>query len=160
MLVLLFIRSAVSDSVTPWQTARLRGILQARILEWVVIPFSRDLPDPGMIKPASPGWQVDSLHWATWEALSLISASHYTLSPPLLVIPFLFSHSFISDSLQPHGQQHAKLPCPSSSPGACSNSCPASRWCHSTISSSVVPFSSCLGSFPASGSSPMSRLFT
>ena len=55
-------------------------------------------------------------------------------------------------SLQPHGLQHARLPCPSPIPGAYSNSCPSSRWCHPTISSSVIPFSSCLQSFPASGS--------
>ena len=66
----------------------------------------------------------------------------------------------MSDSLRPHGLQHAKLPCPSPTPRACSNSCPLSRWCHPTISSSVVPFSSCLQSFPASRSSPMSQFFT
>ena len=66
----------------------------------------------------------------------------------------------MSDSLWPHGLQHARLPCPSLSPWVCSNSCPLSWWCHSTIWSSVVPFSSCLQSFPASGSSPMSRFFT
>ena len=72
----------------------------------------------------------------------------------------LFSHSVMSDSLRPHGLKHARLPCPSPTPGACSNSCPSSQWCHPTISSSVVPFSSCLQSFPASGSFPMSQLFT
>ena len=66
-------------------------------------------------------------------------------------LSILFSHSVVSDSLRPHGLQHARLPCPSPTPGACSNSCPLSRWCHPTISSSVVPFSSCLQSFPASG---------
>ena len=71
-----------------------------------------------------------------------------------------FSHSVLSDSLWPHGLQHARLPCPSTTPGAYSNSCPSSRWCHPIISSSVVPFSSCLQSFPASGSFPMSWLFT
>ena len=60
----------------------------------------------------------------------------------------------------PHGLQHTRLPCPSPSPGACSNSCPLSQWCPSTISSSVAPFSSCLQSFLASGSFPMSWLFT
>ena len=58
-----------------------------------------------------------------------------------------------------HGLQHTKLPCPSPTPGACSNSCPLSQWCHPTISSSVVPFSSHLQSFPASESFPMSQLF-
>ena len=70
-----------------------------------------------------------------------------------------FSRSVVSNSLQPHGLQHARLPCPSPSPRACSNSCPLSRWCHPTISSSVVPFSSCLQSFPASGSFLMSQFF-
>ena len=71
----------------------------------------------------------------------------------------LFSCSVVSDSLWSHGLQHARLPCPSLYPGVCSNSCPLSWWCLPTISSSVSPFSSCLQSFPASGSFPMSRLF-
>ena len=65
----------------------------------------------------------------------------------------------MSSSLWSHGLQHARIPCPSPSPGVCSNSCPSSWWCHPTISSSVVPFSSCLQSLPASGSFPMSWLF-
>ena len=72
----------------------------------------------------------------------------------------LFCHSITSDSLQPQVVQQASLPCPSPSAGACSNSCPLSWWYHPTISPSVVPFSSCLLSFPASGSFPMSQLFT
>ena len=59
-----------------------------------------------------------------------------------------------------HGLKHARLPCPSPTPRACSKSCPSSRWCHPTISSSIVPFSSCLHSFPASGSFPMTQFFT
>ena len=70
-----------------------------------------------------------------------------------------FSCSIVSDSLWPHGLQHTRLPCPSPTPGACSNSYPSSRWCHPIISSSVVPFSSCLQSFPASGSFPLSQFF-
>ena len=70
-----------------------------------------------------------------------------------------FSCSFMSDSLQPHGLQHTRLPCPLPTPGACSNSCPLSQWCHPTISSSVIPFSSHLHSFPASGSFQMSQFF-
>jgi len=65
----------------------------------------------------------------------------------------------VSDCLQPHELQHARLPCSSPTPGACSNSCPLNWWCHPTISSSVVPFSSCLQSFPASGSFPISQFF-
>ena len=70
-----------------------------------------------------------------------------------------FSHSVVSDSLWPHGLQHARLSCPSPTPRACSGSCPLTWWCHPTISSIVFPFS-CLQSFPASGSFPMSQFFT
>ena len=70
-----------------------------------------------------------------------------------------FSHSVVSDPLWPHGLQHTRPPCPSPAPGVYSNSCPLSRWCHPNISSSVIPFSSCLQSFPASGSFLMSQLF-
>ena len=70
------------------------------------------------------------------------------LSPHICPLLLLFSHSVVSDSLQPHGLQHARLPC-SSSPGVCSNSCPWSQWCHPTILYSVIHFSSCPQSFPA-----------
>ena len=70
-----------------------------------------------------------------------------------------FSRSVVFDSLWPHGLQHARFPCLIPSPRVYSNSCPLSQWCHPTISSSVVPFSSCLKSFPASESFPMSRCF-
>ena len=72
----------------------------------------------------------------------------------------LFSRSVVSNSLRPHGLQFARLPCPSPSPGACSSSCPLSWWCHPIISSSVVPFSFCPQSFPASVSFLMSQVFT
>ena len=71
----------------------------------------------------------------------------------------LFSGSVMSNSLPPHRLQHSRLPCPSPSPGVCSNSCPLSQWYHPTISSSDIPFSSCLQSFPESGSFPMSQFF-
>ena len=77
-----------------------------------------------------------------------------------LKISVQFSRSVLSDSLQLHGLQHARLPCPSPTPGACSNSCPSNWWCHPTISSSVIPFFSCFQAFPAAGSFPMSQLFT
>ena len=68
-----------------------------------------------------------------------------------------FSCSVMSDSLQPHESQHTRPPCPSPTPGVYSNSCPLSRWCHPTISFSIIPFSSCLQTFPASGSFQMSQ---
>ena len=72
----------------------------------------------------------------------------------------LFSCSVLSKSLRSHGLQHTRLPCPSPTPGACSYSCPLSHWCHPTILSPVIPFSSRLQSFPASGSFQMSHFFT
>ena len=84
----------------------------------------------------------------------------YSLAPwKGLWLWLLFSHSVVSDSLHPCGLQHARLPCPSPTPRACSNSSPLSRWCHSTISSSVFPCSSCLQSFSASESFTMSQFF-
>ena len=71
-----------------------------------------------------------------------------------------FSLSVVSNPLQPHGLQHPRLSYLKPTPGACSNSCPLSRWCHPTISSSVIPFSSCPQSFPVSGSFQMSQHFT
>ena len=81
---------------------------------------------------------------------------------PHLIYPFFcqFSHSVMSDSLRPHGLQHARPPCPSPTPRAYLSSCLSSRWCHPTTSSSLIPFSSCPQSFPASGSFQMSQLFT
>ena len=70
-----------------------------------------------------------------------------------------FNHSVMSDSLRPHYPQHARPPCPSPTAGIYPNPCPLSRWCHPTISSSVIPFSSYPQSFPASGSFPMSQFF-
>ena len=71
-----------------------------------------------------------------------------------------FIRSVVSDFFWPHGLQHTRPPCPSPTPRACSNSCPSSWWCHLTISSSVFPFFTCLQSFPASGSFPVSQFFT
>ena len=78
-------------------------------------------------------------------------------SPHLKLV--VFRPQVMSDSLWLHGLQHITLPCPSLSLRVCSNSCPLSQWCHPTISSSVIPFSSCLQSFPASGSFTVSRFF-
>ena len=90
------------------------------------------------------------------RVLKLCAWMEYIISSKVLLLQF--SCSVVSNSLWPHGLQHARLPCPSPTPGACSNSCPSSQWCHPTILSSVVPFS-CLQSFPASGSCQMSQFF-
>ena len=101
----------------------------------------------------SPGvGNGNSLQYFAWEIL-------WTERILVGYGPLLFSCSVVSDSLWLHGLQHARLLCPSLSPRTCSNSCPLSRWCHPTISFSVIPFSSCPQSFPASGSFQMSQLF-
>ena len=81
------------------------------------------------------------------------------MTPYIVNDVLLFSRSVDSHSLWPHELQHARLSCPSPSPGACSNSCPLSRWCQPTITFSVNPFSSCLQYFPTSRSFPMNQLF-
>ena len=95
------------------------------------------------------------VHWEVQgsELRSIMSVSH--------MINYItqLSHSVMSSSLQPHGLQRTRPPCPSPTPRVYSNSCPLSHWCHPTISSSVVPFSSRIQSFPASGSFPMSHFF-
>jgi len=87
----------------------------------------------------------------------------YLYQNKIFFLPFnafvQFSRSVVSDSLQPHGLQHTRVPCPSPTPRACSNSCPSSWWCRPTISSSVIPFCCCLQSFWALGSSPVSQFF-
>ena len=127
----------------------VHGIIPARILKWVAMPSSRRSS-----QPRDHTCLLRLLHWqvgffttgATWEAhvYQLVQSNR----------------SVVSDSLQPHGLQHARFPCPSPTTRACSNSRPSSRWCHLIIWSSVVLFSSCLQSFPASGSFPVSQFFT
>ena len=102
------------------------------------------------------------------KKVTMVAKWNHTYKP-LIMVPdanvlgcysVQFNHSVVSDSLWLHGLQHARLPCPSPNFGICLNSCPSSWWCHPAISSFIVPFSSCLQSFPASGSFPMSQFFT
>ena len=95
--------------------------------------------------------------WISYENLFLFFAQNLFLK---LCRTVQFSRSFVSDPLQPHGLKHARPPCLSPTPGIYSNSCPLSQSCHPTISPSVIPFSSRLHSFPASGSFQMSQFFT
>ena len=112
------------------------------------------------------GWNLWEIDQKQTQNLSLRHFYNSCINPiyfPALFISVQFSsvaQSVVSDSLQPHGLQHARLPCPSPTPRVYSNSCPSSRWWHPTILSSVVPFFSCLQSFPASGSFQMSQFFT
>ena len=103
---------------------------------------------------------VSSLH-LRFHLFAHLTTLRYTISvPSLLESSVQFSCSVVSDSLRPHALQHTRLPCPSPTPRVYSNSCPLSWWRHPTSSSSVVPFSSCLQSLPASGSFQMSQFFT
>ena len=110
----------------------IRGIFQAKVLEWGAIAFSRN----------------------SYKEMQLMAPK------PFFFFSVQFSCSVVSDSLRAHGLQHARPPCPLPTPGACSNSCPLSQWCHPTISSPDIPFSSLLQSLPASGSFPISLFFT
>ena len=107
--------------------------------------------------------QWETLFWGAPKSLQMVTAAMklrlLLLGRKAVTDLFQFSCSVMFDSLQPHEPQHARPPCPSATPGVYPNSCPLSWWCHLTISSSVVPFSSCLQSFPTSGSFPMSHLF-
>ena len=118
---------------------------------WSGLPFPppEHLPDAG-IEPVSP-------------MSPALAGRLFTSEPPgkpSSDCSVQFSCSVVSDSLRPHEPQHARLPCPSPTSGVYPNPCPLSWWCHPTISSSVIPFSSCPQSFPASGSFQMSQLFT
>ena len=96
-----------------------------------------------------------------WPGLKLTASSHTVpLCPYYILSSVQFSCSVMSDSLQPHESQHSRPPCPSPTPGVHSDSRPSSQWCHPAMSSSVIPFSSCPQSLPASGSFPMNQLFT
>ena len=102
-----------------------------------------------------------SLHRFVSSLISFISIIQFSVYRSFASFSSVqFSGSVVSDSLWPHEPQHARPPCPLPTPGIHPNSCPSIRWCHPTISSSVVPFSSCPQSFPASESFPVSPLFT
>ena len=98
--------------------------------------------------------------WAEWNMHELSHIASRQISEYWHISSVQFSHSVVSDSLRPHESQHARPPCPSTTTGVYSNSCPSSQCCHTAISSSVVPISSFPQSLPASGSFPMSQLFT
>ena len=101
----------------------------------------------------------DSCPLSQWCHLTILSSvTLFSSCPPSFSALVQFSRSVISDSLRPHELQHARLLCPSLSPRICSDSCPLSQWCHPTVLCSVIPFS-CLQSFPASGSFPVSQFF-
>ena len=106
---------------------------------------------------------VSAFEYTIWVGHNFSSkeqASFNFMAAVTIWSDFQFSCSVVSNSLRPYGLKDARLPCSSHTPGTCGNSCPSSRWCHPTISSSVIPFSSCFQSFPAWGSFLVSQLFT
>ena len=151
--------SVASDSCAPMDCSLLgssvRGVLQARILEWVAISYCREsswLGDQTCVPCISciGRWILYWLTHQTEEAWFLDQYSEHISSVQ-------FSRSVVSDSLRPHESQHARPPCPSPNPRVHSGSRPPSQWCHPAISSSVVPFFSCPQSLPASKPFPMSQ---
>ena len=151
-----------------WRESWIRGPWRGRLVEgssvgqreaWTELMPTVTSADPQLEGPSKRPWfwaeaQVFLLYAEKSLDVSCLEGCGFGTGTSLL-----FSHSVFSDSLWPHGLQHARLPCPSPSPGACSNSCPLIRWCHPTISSSVGPYSSCLHYFPASGFFPVSQFF-
>ena len=121
-------------------------------------------PDPRLqaSSSAGTGWRHACPHWGQMSNRWITSMlSFQDLKERIISLSSVqFSCSVVSDSLQPHGPQHGRPPCPSPTPWVYSNSYPLNQWCHPTISSSVVPFYSHLQSFPASGSFQMSQFFT
>ena len=145
--------SCVRLFVTLWITARQAplsmGFFRQEYWSRLSCPPPGNLPKPrikpmSLLSPASTG----GFFATVWPGKLLLKGS------------VQFSLSVMCDSLWPRRLQHTRLPCPSPTPGACSNSFPSSQWCHPTISSSVIPLSSCPLSFPASGSLLMSQFFT
>ena len=120
-------------------------------LPYLILFFSVYLPTPHI--PLLWVFSVSNfLLWITSYSVSCFQSVSQSVSQ--------FSRSVVYNSLWPHESEHARPPCPSPTPGVHSDSCPSSPWCHLAISSSVVPFSSCPQSLPASESFPMSQLFT
>ena len=118
-----------------------------------------------VLLPGKSHGQRSLVGYSPWGHKSMTGLNDSTTTKPQYsyqsepISSVQFSHSVRSDSLQPHESQHTRPPCPSPTPGVYSNSCPSSRWCHPAISPSVVLFSSCPQSLPASGSFPMSQRF-
>ena len=155
------------------------GILQARTLEWVAISCSnawkwkvkgKSLSHVWLL--ATPWTAARQEYWSgpgmdrfilfniSWQGKNVADITTFSHSISTYWVRFSSVAQWCLTFCNPGARQHSRLPCPSPTPGVCSDSCPSSRWCYPTISSSILPFSSCLQSFPASGSFPMSQFFT
>ena len=120
----------------------------------ILVPRAGTEPRLPALEAHSPNYWTAKHNSPCWYTFYILYLVYF-----LYTWSVQFSRSVVSDSLRPHELQHARAPCPSPTPGVYPNSCPLSQWCHLTISFSVIPFSSCLQSFPASGSFQMSQLF-
>ena len=127
--------------------------LSVFLLHWLLVQFLKMFSDLFIKRK----WTHKQESLSNFKPCFLYQSPSQTLLP--LLSSLQFSHSVMSDSLQPQGLQQARPPCPSPTPRVYSNSCPSSHWCHPTISSSVFPFSSCLQSLPASESFQMYQCF-
>ena len=147
----------------------VHGIFQAIVLEWIAISFSRGSSQSrdrtqvshivDTLPSEPPGMSINS-HKYRQIVAGVILGIFWILKKIFPIHSVQFSCSIMSNSLRPYVVQRARPPCPLPTPRAYSSSCPLSQWCHPTISSTVIPFSSCPQSFPASGSFPMSQIFT
>ena len=153
--MLCWFASVMSDSLWPYSSlgSSVHGILQARILEWIAMPSSRgSFQLRNWTCVSCTGWQAASLPLCHLRSL-------YSVRKKCIVQFSSVAQSCLT-LCDPMDCSTPGFPVHHQTPGACWNSCPLSLWCHPTISSSVVPFSSCLQSFPASGSFPVSQFFT
>ena len=148
--------SCVQLFATPWtvacQVPLSIGFSHQEYWSELPFPILGDLPNPGI--------KHTSLVSPELAGRFLTTSSSWEVPVRILFSSVQFSRSVVSHFSRPHEPQQARPPCPSPTLGVYPNSCPLSRWCHPTISSSVIPFSYCLQSFPASGSFQMSQLFT
>ena len=140
----------------------IHGIFQTRVLEWVAISLSRESSQPRDQIWVSCVVGRCCMVWATREGKdkgNKLPCFPLTSVSETFFSSVQFSRWVMSNSLRPHGLQHTRPPCPSPTPTVYSNSRPLRRWCHPTVSSSVIPFSSHFQSFPASESFPMNQFF-
>ena len=164
--------SCIQLFVTPWTVARQAPLSTEFSTQgcWSRLPFPTlgDLPDPGVEPMPLVSLALAGRFVSLFLTLSVGFCAFDEWPPFPVLLEFCrevepsvqFSHSVVSNSLRPHESQHARSPCPSQTPWVYSNPCPWRRWCHPALSSSVVTFSSCPQSLSASGSFPMSQLFT
>ena len=158
---LLLRRKAMTNLDSILRTRDITLPTNVHLVKALVFPVVRYGCESWTIIKKAESWRIDAFELWCWRKLLRVSWTARRSNQSILkeIISIQFSYSVMSNCWLPHRLQHTRLPCPSPSSGTCSNSCPLSWWCHLTISSSVVPFSSCLQSFTVSQSFPMSQFF-